>query len=160
MEDISITTVQNVLERLVNERKALAKGLEVVSKLASIEQVIQEREAMLKKLNIEIIQRTEQWDELNENISDLHKKREAACVERECESAVKVAEAEEQLEHLRKTQAALKESFSQEIDDLIIKRDEESAEYRKTIEHLKHTIEELKTELGALNARARQLAGA
>ena len=125
-EEISITEAQNILERLVHERKALAKGLDVASRLANIEQTIQERQDYLDNLGNLVEQKRAEFNEVDTHISDTLQRREAACVAREGESAANLAAAKATLEQLQKTHASLKESYSFEIEDLLIKRSEAS----------------------------------
>jgi chromosome segregation ATPase len=158
-DDISITEAKNILERLVNERKALAKGLEVASKLADIEQTTQERQTHLDSLIADVERKAAELKDIEKNISAVHKRREEACVKREVEAEAKVLGAQTQLDSLLREFASKKASFDEELETMQLQRFAAAEEHQKLIVDLRAQVESLKSELKGLNAKARALAG-
>ena len=157
MEEISIHEARTVLQKLVRERKSLEKALEAADKLSDIEINIANRQQVLADVTAMVDNKQREWEELDAAVSEIHQRREAACVQREQEAQAKVAQLTEQRDLLRESISALAIAAKKQEEDLAIAHADQVAANAETIEHMKLRISALKSELGELQAQARRL---
>jgi len=159
MEEITIHEARNVLKRLVNERKSLEKALAAAELLSDIEINISNKQQVLAGITDMLAAKEQKLVELDENISEIHQRREQACVAREKQSEAKVAYAKGVLEDLQSQFANLKRDFDERSSELQIEYDNQAAGYKMTIDKLKSDISKLRDELAGLQTTAKRLAG-
>lgn len=157
MDDISIQESAVILRRLHHERRAIEKALLIADKLAGVEQTIQEREVYLANLNTKISEREGVLQEVDENISDLHKQREARCVERERSAQEQVDLATAQLADLRTERQGVIDMAKREILALNTEYQRLKEEYHAEEVTLSNRVKELREVLADLQRRVAPL---
>ncbi len=159
MDDITILETREVLKRLVRERKALEHGLDAANKLADIEAVIADRQALLDRLVLQCGEKNAELISLDENVSAIHQRREAACVAREKEADAKVRLQEAVLDDMQKQYAERKATLEKMIDGLVGAHSAAVEEHQEEIATLALQVAELRKEYNTLQEAARKMAG-
>jgi hypothetical protein len=148
MAEITAQEAQQVLQKLVTERRALERGLEIVGLLATAEQATQERQARLIELDNQIASKQQDVNSLDEHIAEQKESLNKACAVREYEADMKVAVAKAALH-------SLKIESGQELQ---AKRDA-LAQIQKSHEDLIITYQAQEAELSAQIAQMRDVLG-
>lgn len=157
--EITILETRELLQRLVRERKALERGLEAAEMLANVEALLPERQSALAKLQEQCAAKEQELIALDENVSELHQKREAACAQREREVEIRVSKLKELAEdlesHIAALRADLKTTQEQHMIAFVAAKDARD----KELAGLDAQILERRAELAAIQQAARSLAG-
>ena len=159
MEEITIHEARNVLKRLVNERKSLEKALAAAELLSDIEINISNKQQVLAGITDMLAAKEQKLAELDENISEIHQRREQACVAREKQSEAKVAYAKGVLEDLQTQYATLRKDHDKQSEELRVKHNQQVDEYQQVMADLKKRTAAMREELSDLQTTAKRLAG-
>jgi chromosome segregation ATPase len=157
MEDISTQEAVNILQRLVNERRALEKGLEVASLLAGSAQSIQEHSAQLAALKAQCAEQQIRLDEIAENISDIHQQREFRLRERETQAEQKVQAAQAKLDDIQTQSEESIEHRKRVLSELDTKHLELAAKYHRIEQDLSTRIAVLQETLANLRKQVKEV---
>lgn len=160
MEDeITIHEARMVLKRLVNERKSLEKALAAAELLSDIEINIANKQQVLKGITEMCADKEQRLIEIDENVSEIHERRDKACVEREQLADAKVQAQQALLEDLKDQYASFKADWETEREAITVARQRQIDAHKQTIDVLQSQIDALQVKLEDLQSTARRLAG-
>jgi len=151
MAEITAQEAQQVLQKLVTERRALERAFEIIGLLATAEQATQERQARLVELDNQIQSKQQDASSLDEHIEEQKAAANKACVLREYEADMKVAVAQESLRSLKadcaqELQAKRDElaQIQQSHQDLMVQYQAQEAELSTQISQMQDVLADLK----------------